>query len=185
MEHSAQQLTVLLQDWHQGDEAAFEQLLPVVYDQLRGIAQARLRQENRFQAMTASDVLNEALIKLMGADVDWQNRQHFFAVAARTMRRVLIDQARNQLRQKRGGDATFLTLSDTLADATPESLIDLDEALTRLAVQDARKAAAVELHYFGGLTYPELAQALDVGETTIERDLRFAKAWLKKEMDQA
>ena len=118
----------------------------------------------------------------MGTDVDWQDRKHFFAMSSRIMRRVLIDHARASLRDKRGGDAPVVTLADELVGYSDESMLELDQALTKLAAIDERKAQALELHYFGGLTYDELAEALDIGLSTVDRDMRFAKAWLKKEL---
>ncbi len=176
------QVTVLLQDWRAGDEAALERLLPIVFRELQAIAQARVRGEQRFNTMSASDVLNEALIKLMGAKVDWQNRAHFLAVASRTMRRVLIDHARSNLRDKRGGGAVQVTLHDDLPVQSDSELLEVDAALTKLAEIDERKAQALELYYFGGLTHDELAEALGVSTATADRDMRFARAWLKQEL---
>ena len=178
----SEQLTLLLQEWQGGDDQAFEQLLPLVLDELKSISSARVRGEHRFATMTASDVMNEAVIRLMGADIDWRDRRHFFAISSRIMRRVLIDHARARLRGKRGGDAPVLTLAEELVGYSEEAMLELDQALTRLGELDERKAQALELHYFGGLTYEELAETLDIGLSTVDRDMRFAKAWLQNQL---
>ena len=157
--------------------------MAIVYPQLRAIAQRQLTHESDGHTLQPTALVHEAYLRLIDADIEWEDRKHFFAVAARAMRRVLVDHARARRREKRGGDAVFVTLDDQLAiDHAGVDLIALDEALDRLAEVDERKARAVELHYFGGLSYDETARALDVSPATIDRDLRMAKAWLVQQL---
>ncbi len=178
------EVTRLLSAWRAGDQDALDRLVPLVYDELRALARRRLRAERGDHTLQATALVHEAYARLVGADLDLADRAHFFAVAARTMRRILVDHARGKAREKRGGGAAVVTLSeDVVADDEPgEDLLALDEAIGRLAELSERKAKVVELHYFGGLTYPETAAALDVSEATVDRDLRMAKAWLANEL---
>lgn len=179
-----EQVTQLLRQWRAGDDASFDRLVGVVYPELHAIAQRQLSGEADGHTLQPTALVNEAYLRLVGAEIEWEDRQHFFAVAARAMRRVLVDHARAKSRGKRGGGATMVTLEDHLA-ITEQSGIDLvalDEALDRLAEVDARKARAVELHYFAGLSYDETAHALGVSPATIDRDLRMAKAWLVQQL---
>lgn len=178
----ADEITRLLHDWRGGSEQALDDLVGLVYSDLRRLAARRLRAEQAGHTFSAGDLVHEAYGRLVDADIEWQDRVHFFAVAARTMRRVLIDHARAKQRLKRGSDAVRVTLGEDLAMPADDTLLGLDEALRRLAEVDARKAEALELHYFGGLTYDELAAALDVSPATVQRDLRMGKAWLKREL---
>lgn len=158
--------------------------MAVVYPELRAIAQRQLSGESEGHTLQPTALVHEAYLRLVGAEIAWEDRKHFFAVAARAMRRVLVDHARARRRDKRGGDAVLVTLDDQLAidDRSGVDLVALDEALDRLAVQDERKARAIELHFFGGLTYEETARALDVSPATVDRDLRMAKAWLLQQL---
>ncbi len=162
-----------------------EQLVPLIYDELRALAAKRLRSERPDHTLQATALVHEAYARLVDADIDFQGRAHFFAVAAQTMRRVLVDHARARSRDKRGGGARPITLEDDIAalDTRPDDLLDLDAAMNRLAERDPRKAQVVELHFFGGLTYAEIASAVDISEATVDRDLRMAKAWLATELD--
>jgi RNA polymerase sigma factor (TIGR02999 family) len=174
------QVTQLLLEWRSGDDSSFGRLLDVVYPELRAIAQRQLSGESEGHTLQPTALVHEAYLRLVGAEIEWEDRRHFFAVAARAMRRVLVDHARARRREKRGGDAVLVTLDDQLAMGgdTGIDLVALDDALNQLAAQDERKARAVELHFFAGLSYAETARALDVSPATVDRDLRLAKAWL-------
>lgn len=174
----------LLVAWREGDPSALDRLIPLVYDQLRALAARQLRGERPDHTLQTTALLNEAYLRLVGTDVAWEGRAHFMAVAARTMRRILVDHARAKRRQKRGAGAERVDL-DQIALAAPDTgpeLLALDEALDRLAALDERKARAVDLHYFGGFSYEEAAALLGVSPVTVHRDLRFAKAWLYREL---
>ena len=179
-------ITRLLLEWRGGSERALDQLVPLVYDELRRLAARRMRGERADHTWSATDLVHEAYARLVDADIQWQDRVHFFAVASRLMRRILVDHARASARQKRGGGALRVTLDDSLQAAAgsgdSEALLALDAALERLAEFDRRKAEAVELHYFGGLSYEETAEALGVSPATVDRELRMAKAWLGREL---
>jgi RNA polymerase sigma factor (TIGR02999 family) len=169
---------------HDGDESALERLMPLVYDELHQLARRHLRGERAGHTLQTTALIHEAYLRLVGADVLWEGRVHFFAVAANTMRRILVDHARGRLRDKRGGGVVPVTLEDVavVASEPGEDLLALDAALERLAGFDARKARVVELHYFGGLTYDETASALGISAATVDRDLRLAKVWLYREL---
>lgn len=176
-------VTQLLQRWSAGDAGAFDRLVPAVYDELRQLARARLRGERADHTLGTSGLVHEAYVRLVDLErVDWQDRGHFFAMASRTMRRVLVDWAKARGRQKRGGGAAHVTFEDgLLADEQAGTVLDLDDALVRLEAIAERPARAAEMRYFGGLTNDETAAALAVSVATVERDLRFARAWLAKE----
>lgn len=177
-------VTRLLENWRAGDEDALAALAPVVYQTLRRLAARHLRSESPGHTWQPTDLVHEAFLQIADADVDWNDRAHFYAVAARQMRRLLIDHARGKQRAKRGGGRIRVTLVE---DAVPGEnanldLLDIDDALEELAGQDSRKAEIIELHVFGGLSYKEMAQLLDISAATVKRDLRFAKAWLAREL---
>jgi RNA polymerase sigma factor (TIGR02999 family) len=178
------EISRLLLAAHGGDESALVRLMPLVYDELHQLARRHLRDERAGHTLQTTALIHEAYLRLVGADVRWEGRVHFFAVAANTMRRILVDHARGRLRDKRGGGVVPVTLEDVaVASSEPgEDLLALDAALERLAGFDARKARVVELHYFGGLTYDETASALGISAATVDRDLRLAKAWLYREL---
>lgn len=178
------EVSQLLLAWKNGDEGALARVLPLVYEELHRLAHKHLRHENTGHTLQTTALIHEAYLRLVGADVRWEGRVHFFAVAAQTMRRILVDHARTRERAKRGGGATPVTLENValVASGPPEGLVALDEALERLAAFDARKARAVELHYFGGLTYDETAMAMGISAATVDRELRLAKAWLYREL---
>lgn len=182
-------VTSLLLDWSRGRADALEKLMPVVYDELRLVARVHLGRERREHTLQATDLVHEAYLKLVDQrHVDWKNRAHFFAVAARLMRRVLVDHARARLAQKRGGGAAHVTFDETLSLGTPEAdvtLLALDDALTDLGTLDARQARTVELRYFAGLTVDEAAVALGVSGMTVKRDWTVARAWLKLRLEGA
>ena len=175
------QVTSLLIAWQGGDDAALERLSPYVYQELRRLARRAMDGESAGHTLQTTALVNEAFVRLVGADVDFRGRQHFLALAARMMRRILVDHARAKRRAKRGRGEPHVSL-DAVADSAPAdsaSVIELDDALTKLAAFDARIAEVVELIYFGGLSYDEAATALGTSRTAVFEDLRFAKAWLK------
>lgn len=179
-------VTQLLMQWQGGEESALDELMPLVYEELRRLARSALRGESPGHTLRTTALVHEAYVRLVGAEVPWEGSGHFMRVAARAMRRVLVDHARRRKSQKRGGGKRALGL-DTLegvlpADAPPQDVLDLDEALERLIALEERKGRAIELHYFGGLSYDEVAEALEISPATVHRDLRLAKAWLYKEM---
>jgi RNA polymerase sigma factor (TIGR02999 family) len=173
-------VTRLLQEWRGGRQDALDDILPLVYGELRRLAARYMQGERREHTLQATALVHEAYARLVGVELDGPSRSHFFALASRAMRNVLVDHARGRLRAKRGGGAARVTLDEALA-LTPEpdpALVDLDAALTALAEQDPRKARVVELHFFGGLTYDEIAGVIGVSASTVRGDVRLAKAWL-------
>lgn len=177
-------ITLLLKNWRAGDEDALQELTPLVYDQLHVLAARLFRGESAGHTLQPTALVNEAVEHLIGADVNWQDRNHFFALSARLMRRILVNHANAKKAAKRGGDALRVTLHEDRhagSDAVDEvEILALDKALCELDAFDGRKAAIVELHYFGGLTYSELASVMEIAESTVHQDLRIAKAWLRQ-----
>jgi RNA polymerase sigma factor (TIGR02999 family) len=182
-------VTELLIEWRQGDRAALDRLTPLVYDEIRRIAHRYVQRERDGHTLQTTALVNEAYIRLAGSqNVAWQNRSHFFAVAAQVMRHILIDHARRRHYVKHGGEAQRIALDDALATeqglmmSQPRAaeLVALDEALDELARIDPRKSRVVELRYFGGLSLDETAAVLEVSRMTVRRDWRAAKAWLYK-----
>lgn len=176
-------VTRLLSAWRGGDASALEDLTPLVYDELKGLARRYMRRERAGHTLQATAVVHEAFVRLVGMDVPWQNRVHFFAIAARLMRRILVDHAKTRQRNKRGGMNTLISLGiredgESTGSTGEIDVLEIDDALERLAKRDTRLAQIVELHYFAGLTYGETALALDISEATVHRDLRIAKAWI-------
>jgi RNA polymerase sigma factor (TIGR02999 family) len=183
---STNEITGLLTRWSQGDEHALDSLTPMVYRDLRKVAAHLLRSERSGHTLQPTALVNEAYVKLAGsAKILWQNRTHFFAVAARVMRQILVDYARSHQRAKRGSGATPLPLDEALVFAPERSsdLLLLDEAVDRLAEVDPRKAKVVELRFFGGLSNEEIAETLQISSNTVMRDWNMAKAWLRREME--
>jgi RNA polymerase sigma factor (TIGR02999 family) len=183
---SRRDVTGLLVAWSEGAEDALDDLLPLVYGELRRLASRALRGEGAGHTLQTTALVHEAYVRLVGADVDWEGSRHFMRIAARAMRRVLVDHARKRKSQKRGAGVAPIDL-DSLegvlpGEGRPEDVLELDEALERLIALEERKGRAVELHYFGGLSYEEIAEALDVSPATVHRDLRMARAWLYKEL---
>ncbi len=180
-------VTSLLHAWREGDREALDRLMPIVYDQLRSIAGSCFKAENPGHTLQATAVVHEAFLRLAGSDVEWQDRVHFLAIAARTMRRILVDHARGRRRARRGSGEIPFSLDEALVLSSESSepddrVVDLDEALSRLALFDPRKAGILEMLYFGGLTYAETAGALDISEATVHRELKLARAWLRHEL---
>jgi RNA polymerase sigma factor (TIGR02999 family) len=181
---------VFLRRWRNGDDAAFGELIPRVYAELRDIARARLRAERADQTLDTTALVHETYLRLTrGVAVDWQDRAHFFAVASTAMRRVLIDHAKQKYAQKRGGaavqvDIDLATIADaaTAAESAPDAILALDDALRKLEQLHPRQAKAVELRYFAGLTLEEASEVLSTSAPTVLRDLRFAQAWLAREI---
>lgn len=177
-------VTKLLVQWRSGDEKALSQLTPIIYDTLRRLSQKHIRREAN-PTIQATELVHEAFLNLVDVNVDWQDRAHFMAVASRLMRRLLIDRARARLSKKRGGHQhADIEEIEQLGDASAEQeVLELDDALTRLKGLDERKADVLELHFFGGLTYPEIGEALGISEATVDRDLRFAKSWVFSQLN--
>jgi RNA polymerase sigma-70 factor, ECF subfamily len=181
-------ITDLLIAWRDGDESALDQVVPLVHAELRRLARGRMRGERGGHTLQTTALVNEAYLRLIDLSrVNWQDRAHFFAMASRQMRRVLVDHARTHRMQKRGGGVRPVALDEALAVAVERGadLIALDDALDALAVKDARKATVVEMRYYGGLTVAETAAALSVSVETVARDWRFAKLWLLRELEGA
>ena len=179
-----QLVTQLLKEWGAGNKEALDQLMPLVYDQLRSLAGRCLAGERPGHTLRATDLVHEAYVRLVRIEPDFNNRVHFFAVAARLLRRILVDHARANLRQKRGAGAEKIALDEgvVVGAQAPSSILELDDALERLAAQDRRKSEIVEMLYFGGMTYEETAAALAISPATVHRELRLAKAWLHREL---
>jgi RNA polymerase sigma-70 factor, ECF subfamily len=179
------EITQWLTDWSNGDRSALEKLTPLVYRELHRLAQAYMRGERVGHALQTTALVNEAYLRLIEAErQDFQNRAHFYAVAAKLMRHILVDFARSRDRIKRGGAVEQVSLDEALtitADHSAE-LLDLDEALTTLSKLDERQSQVVELRFFGGLTEPEIAEVLKVSERTIQSDWRLARSWLLREL---
>lgn len=183
---SSSEITGLLVDWNNGDQAALERLLPLVEQELHRLAHNYMRRENPDHTLQTTALVNEAYLKLIDQKkTRWQNRAHFFAISAKIMRRILLNYARDRHREKRGGKAVQVSLSQAAVVFLdkPEQLIALDEAMKRLAVLDERKSQVVELRYFGGLDVDETAEVLKVSPITVMRDWRFARAWLLREIE--
>lgn len=184
---NADNLTALLVEWHDGDEAAVDRLMPLVYQQLRNIAHRYVRRERDGHTLQTSALVNEAYLRLADQKVVWQNRSHFFAVTARVMRHILIDHARRRRYAKYGGGARQVPIAEASAMSMERAaeLIALEEALEDLAKLDRRKSRVVELRYFGGLSLEETAEVLNISLMTVRRDWRAAKAWLYRRLKEA
>jgi RNA polymerase sigma factor (TIGR02999 family) len=182
------EITQILHEWQGGSRDALDRLMPIVYNELRAIASRLLAREWRHDRLQTTAVVNEAYLKLFGQrELDWQNRSHFFAIAAQLMRRILVDHARRELREKHGGGAIHVELSDAKMKAaeTPIDVVDalaLDAALQRLEQLDPHQGRIVELRFFGGLTVEETAAALDISPATVKREWAMAKGWLYREL---
>ena len=178
-------VTGLLLKWGQGDEGALERLIPLVYEELHKIARRHMGHEGAGHSLQATALVNEAYLRLVDAkDVEWHDRAHFVAVAARVMRRILVDHARARRAEKRGGDAAKVTFDEALVvtHEPGQDFVALDEALEGLAKLDERKSRVIELRYFGGLSVEDTATVLKVSPGTVMSDWRMAKAWLRREM---
>lgn len=178
-------VTELLRAWRRGDREALDRVMPLVYDELHRLASHAMRGEPRDHTLQTTALVHEAYLRLVGADVEWQSRVHFFATAARMMRRILVDHAKAKRRGKRGGGAKKVSLDEAtlVTPDHPHDLLALDEALSRLETRDERKCRIVECRLFAGMTHEETAAALGVSPATVDRELRLAKAWLFRELD--
>ena len=187
MSPDRQDVTRLLQQWRGGSHEALDELMPIVYDELRRLAGRCLHSERPGHTLRATALVHEAYIRLMDADIGWQDRAHFYAVAARVVRRILVEYARTHGRQKRGGGLEAVPLDEAVivGPEAASTVLDLDEALQRLAAVDSRKSDIIQLLFFGGLTYDEAAAALDISPATVHRELKLAKAWLHRELAES
>jgi RNA polymerase sigma factor (TIGR02999 family) len=181
MESPDPAITRLLASWRSGDRSAVDELVPLVYARLRSLAASHLRHERPGITLSATALVHEAYLKIAGAAIDFQDRAHFFAVASTAMRHVLVDRAKHHKRQRRGGGAIMAEFEEALlvSDQPDPFILAIDEALTALAQMDPRKVGIVEMTYFGGLTYTEIAEVLAISEATVKRELRMARAWIK------
>ena len=184
-EPAPHEITKLLKDWSGGDATALDKLIPLVYDELHRLAHQHMRRERAGHLLQTSALINEAYLRLIdGPDLTLENRAHFFGVAARLMRQILVDEARKRKSAKRGGDVIQVSFTEAtnVAQEQAASVVALDDALKTLGSIDARQSEIVELRFFGGLSIEETAQVLKVSPGTVMRDWTFARAWLKNEM---
>lgn len=178
-------ITAMLRWWNRGDDAGLQALVPVVYDELRRLADSYLRRERPGHTLQATALIHEAYLRLAGQkNVQWENRSHFFGVAAHLMRLILTDYARAHLAAKRGGGGEKITFdqNEPGISHSPEDLIALEEALEQLAALDERKVRILEMRFFGGMSPEETAESLGISEPTVRRELRLAKAWLRRRL---
>jgi RNA polymerase sigma-70 factor (ECF subfamily) len=185
---SPHRVTQLLERWSHGDDVALAELTPLVYEDLRCLAHRHMGGERPDHTLQTTALVNEAYLRLADqTNPSWQNRAHFFALAARAMRQILVNYAKSYRAQKRGGGALKVDLDEAALVSMEQSkeIVDLHEALERLAALDSRKAAVVELKYFGGLNYDEMAEVLKISPVTVRRDWEFAKVWLYTELHNA
>jgi RNA polymerase sigma factor (TIGR02999 family) len=185
---SPHRVTQLLQQWSRGDDSALAELTPLVYEELRRLAHHYMEAERPDHTLQTTALVNEAYLRLADqSNPNWQSRAHFFAVAARAMRQILVSYARSNRAQKRGGGAARIEFDEAaiLSLAQSNEIVDVHEALERLATLDERKAQVVELKYFGGLNHDEIAEVLKISTITVRRDWMFAKTWLYDELHNA
>ncbi len=187
-EPSQKEITQLLRDWNRGDTSALDRLMPLVYSELRRLAKAYLHRERADHTLQPTALVHEAYLRLVdSANVTWQNRAHFFGIAARVMRQTLVNHALARRAEKRGGLANKLSLDEAIrfSDEREVDLVALDEALKELEKIDAQKARIIELRFFGGLSIAETAEVLNVSHATVERHWKIARLWLKRELSKA
>lgn len=181
------QVTRLLIQWSEGDQTALDDLIPIVYDELRRMAKRSMKRQDSGHTMQTTELIHEAYLKLAGnEEKTWKNRAHFFGVAAQAMRHILVDYARSKNSQRRGGFKQRITLAENqfVSNERSEEIVALDDALTRLAELDERKSRVFEMKFFAGLNFEEIAEVLQMSTVTIKRDWSFAKNWLSKEITQ-
>ena len=179
------EITRLLADWSNGDQAALDRLLPLVYDELHRLARSYMRRERSDHTLQTTALVHEAYLRLVGQqNIHWQSRVHFFAAAAQVMRHILVDHARSRRRVKRGDGMPEVSLDEgaIISEERADELLAVNDALISLTVLDPRKSRVFELRYFGGMSVDEAAKALQVSPATVARDWRMAKAWLRREM---
>ena len=176
------EVTALLHEWGKGNHEAMDRLIPLVYEHLRRLAGHYMRRERPEHTLQPTALVNEAYLRLNEVTVSWQDRAHFFAVAARLMRRLLVDHARAGRRRKRDNVRISLDEAAEVSTTRATNLIVLDQALTQFAAFDPRKVEIIELHFFAGLSNQEVAETLGVSRATVQRELRLAKAWLKRQL---
>lgn len=182
------EITELLQAWSKGDSQALSKLVPLVDHELRNIAHAYMSRERAGHTLQTTALINEALIRFITAEkISWESRTHFYSLVARRMRQILVEHARQQLTEKRGNRAEHIDVADAvrLSSETSQELVILDEALTKLGNIDERKTRIVEYRYFGGFTLEEVAELLGVSQSTVEREWRLARSWLKREITRS
>jgi len=184
-DNNSHQISLLLIDWSKGDEYALEQLMPLVYHELRLMARRHMRRQPSGHTFQTTDLIHETYLKIAGGEAQkWQSRNHFFGVAAKAMRHILVDYARSKNNQKRGGWQERVTLQENMrvTNQSSEEIVALDDALNRLAILDDRKVQVVEMKFFAGLTVAEIAGVLKVSPETVKRDWSFAQTWLLREL---
>src|SRR5258705_817573 len=182
---SPSEITALLVDWSNGDKTALDRLIPLVEKELHRLAHNYMKRERSGHTLETTGLINETYIRLVDQKyVHWQNRAHFFAIAAKIMRRILLNYARDRQRKKRGGKSIQVSLSEValISDEKPDEIIAIDAALERLSMKDARKGQIFMLRHFGGLTVDEAAEVVGVSTATVNRDWELAKAWLSREV---
>jgi RNA polymerase sigma-70 factor (ECF subfamily) len=187
MASSQHEVTALLLKWRSGDKTALDKLTPLVYDELHRLAHGYIKREHSGHTLQTTALVHEAYLRLVEQeDIRWQNRAHFFAVSAQVMRHILVDYARKSRSRKRGGNVQRVSLDEAaiVSAERASELVELDDALQRLAESHPRRSKLVELRYFAGLNNQDAAEVLKVSEATVERDWRFAKAWLYRELHQ-
>ncbi len=179
-------VTDLLQAWGRGNKDALDELMPIVYGELHKLAAHCLNSERRDHTLRATALVNEAYLRLVHSGVAPNNRMHFYALASRMLRRILVDHAKSHKREKRGGEVQRISLDEAVVfgSEAPAGIVELDEALNLLAKQDQRKADVIEILFFGGLTHEEAAEALRISPATVQRELKMAKAWLYRELNR-
>jgi RNA polymerase sigma-70 factor (ECF subfamily) len=177
-------ITLLLNESRGGNKAAFDALIPVVYDQLYKLASRSMASERKGPTLRTTEIVHEAYLRLVDSDVAWNDRAHFYATSAQVMRRILIDYAKGRKREKRGGEYERVPLDSAfdLGSPSASNLLEVNQALERLTAKDARKGTIIELLVFGGLTYEEAALALSISPATLDRELKLAKAFLQREL---
>lgn len=187
LDNNSHQISLLLIDWSKGDDYALEQLMPLVYHELRLMARKHMRGQPSGHTFQTTDLIHETYLKIAGGEVrHWQSRNHFFGVAAKAMRHILVDYARSKNNQKRGGWQERVTLEENMrvTNQSSEEIVALDDALNRLAAVDERKVRVVEMKFFGGLNVAEIAGVLKVSPETVKRDWSFAQTWLLRELER-
>lgn len=188
MKPAPNEITQLLKDWSSGDQSALDKLMPLVYDELHQLAHQHMRREQPGHMLQTSALINEAYLRLVDQpQIRWESRAHFFGIAARLMRRILVDEARKRNSAKRGGRAIEVSLVEgaNIAEEQAANVVALDDALRTLQAIDSRQSEIVELRFFGGLSIEETAEVLKVSPGTVMRDWTFARAWLRQQMDAA